>query len=99
MLVDLHLIHDGHAWIAHNDDVAATGSTLESLDRNLVADIAERIGSSRDRIITLRMHFDLTAIPQWMRQYSNHYFNRIITVELPPDHPDSPGDPDGAPAG
>jgi len=27
------------------------------------------------------MYFDNSTIPQWIRQYAQHYFNRIVEIE------------------
>ncbi len=81
-MMDFRLIHDGRNWIAENGSVSASAETLEDLDLKL-AEILGRLSEySRVNRLKIRMTFDNSVIPQWIRQYSNHYFNRIVTLNL-----------------
>ncbi|MFO8058781.1 MAG: DUF5395 family protein [bacterium] len=77
----MRLIHDGSMWLAENGETRASGRTLAELDRELGKllgrDHPEVSGSS----IKVRMTFDNAVFPEWMRQYSNHYFNRVVTIK------------------
>jgi hypothetical protein len=80
-MLELRLIHDGEFWIAENVELRVTGATLPALDREL----ARVLGRGRHRgeaEIEVRMTFDNSVIPQWIRQYSNHYFNRVVSLNL-----------------
>ena len=79
-VIDFTLTHDGDRWIATRGSLSATGATLEELDRNLIAMVEGELGESDSSGLRIRMTFDNSAIPEWIRQYSNHYFNRIVDV-------------------
>jgi hypothetical protein len=84
-MIELSLIHDGRHWVARADSWTARGETLEELDQ-AVADIVRRTEEPSDgRLLEVKMHFDISVIPRWMRQYSNHYFNRLVTVDFAPE--------------
>ncbi len=76
------LSHDGSDWIAETADVRARGRTLPELDRGLARLLAEKDPAACGQELKVLMTFDGASIPQWMRQYSNHYFNRIVTIKL-----------------
>ena len=42
--------------------------------------IRDAEGPGAGRQVTIRMTFDRSVIPEWIRQYSQHYFNRLVTV-------------------
>ncbi len=78
MKIECVLRHDGINWLVDGGSLQARGRTLEELD----AAVAERL---RDRVpaggeAKVFMTFDNTQIPEWIRQYAQHYFNREITV-------------------
>lgn len=79
-MIELTVLHDGRNWVASGDDISAAAPTLEELDRE-VGRLAREAGRVGERE-TLKVHmaFDYSTIPQWIRQYSQHYFNRIVTI-------------------
>lgn len=80
-MIELIITHDGKNWIAKSSELSAKGSSLEQLDNNLKKIVEERGLFDADKKIDLFMFFDNFTIPQWIRQYSQHYFNRILRVE------------------
>jgi len=80
-MLEFIIRHDGRWWIACNDDLEVRGLTLDDLDSRL-GDHFSRNCSISEKDITVRMNFDNSAIPEWIRQYSNHYFNRIVRINL-----------------
>ncbi len=81
-MLDFRIIHDGTHWIADKGTLVVRGRTLEELDRSLAAVVGEHFDVGDAAEIDVRMTFDNVTIPEWMRQYSNHYFNRIVTLSL-----------------
>jgi hypothetical protein len=73
--------HDGKNWIARNDMLAAEAPTLEALDREVGMIVKQEGYLEKCEKLDVFMAFDNSFIPQWMRQYSQHYFNRIIRVQ------------------
>jgi len=80
-MIELIIIHDGKNWIAKNNELFAKGASLEQLDNNLKKLLRQHGLLDVHEKLDLFMFFDNYTIPQWMRQYSQHYFNRILRVE------------------
>ncbi len=81
-MLTFRLIHAGGFWIAENGDVRVEAGTLPELDRELGLALGKtRKDGALDKI-DVRMTFDNSVLPKWMRQYSNHYFNRVVTLNL-----------------
>lgn len=74
-MIEASLTHDGGVWVARSGSWTARGRTLAELDRAVAGILRKRA--------TVRMHFDCAAFPAWIRQYSQHYFNRLVTIEAP----------------
>jgi len=79
-MIELTLTHNRGRWMAKGRTLTASAPTIEGLDRKIRRALRESPAGKR-RPQRGVMAFDRSAIPQWMRQYSQHYFNRIITVE------------------
>jgi hypothetical protein len=73
--------HDGRNWIARNDFLCAEAPTLQSLDNELRRLVKEKGYLEAGKKLDLFLAFDNSTIPVWMRQYGQHYFNRIVRVE------------------
>ena len=84
-MLELSLIHDGRFWIARSESWSAQGESIEELDVAVAKIAIEREQPDAGRRLQVRMTFDNMVIPEWIRQYSNHYFNRLVTVNFPPD--------------
>jgi len=81
-MLTFRLIHDGGLWIADNGNVRVEAGTLPELDRKLGLALGRSKQEGGPDRIDVRMTFDNSVIPKWMRQYSNHYFNRVVTINL-----------------
>ena len=81
MLIELTIIHDGRSWVAKNEFLNASAETLEMLDIELGNLIKQNQDIKRGERVEVYMSFDISTIPQWIRQYSQHYFNRIIYID------------------
>ena len=84
-MVELSLRHDGQWWVADSGSWTARGQTLEDLDRAVATTAREAREAEAGQPLVVRMTFDNAVIPQWMRQYSQHYFNRLVTLDVPPE--------------
>ena len=80
-MIELIVSHDGKNWIARSDLLSAEAPTLEELDNKLRKMVKEKGYLEPGKKLDFFMAFDNSTIPRWMRQYSQHYFNRIIQVE------------------
>ena len=79
-MLEFVLTHDGLNWIAKCNHITAKADTLEHLDQRIAHLIKEQQLIQSGEKKKIRYLFDNSTIPQWIRQYSNHYFNRIIEV-------------------
>lgn len=73
--------HDGKCWIIENGHSTISAPTLEKLDSRLENHMKENGLLKKGEKAEVFMAFDNSTIPQWIRQYAQHYFNRIVTVE------------------
>ena len=80
-MLDFRIVHDGNFWIAENESFTARGRTLEELDRELLSAIQQSPRIEDGEQLQIRMTFDGSSLPEWIRQYSSHYFNRVVTVK------------------
>ena len=74
------IIHDGQRWIATNHQFTAEAETLDHLDEKVKHYLKENKLIKPGEQKRIRFAFDNSTIPQWIRQYSNHYFNRIVEI-------------------
>ena len=81
MNIDLIIRHNGQNWLANNEVLNVTAPTLDELDDRLKLILREKNIHKKGSKTTVFMYFDNSTIPQWIRQYAQHYFNRILVVE------------------
>jgi hypothetical protein len=81
VVIELIVSHDGKNWIARNDVLYAEALTLGRLDNALKRQVKEKGYLKKGGKLDMFMAFDNATIPVWIRQYSQHYFNRIVRVE------------------
>ena len=79
-MIELIISHNGKNWTAKNDLLFAEAPTLEKLDGDLERQLKQKGFLEKAEGVDLFMSFDNSIIPQWIRQYSQHYFNRIIRL-------------------
>jgi hypothetical protein len=73
--------HDGREWILENEEAVLSSPTMDGLDQK-VREYVQGNGLLRaGEKLEVKMYFQNSTIPQWIRQYSQHYFNRILVVE------------------
>ena len=81
MDIELTIRHTGQNWLVENEYLTISAPTLEKLDHQLKILLKKKKihkDGTKTRVI---MFFDNSTIPQWIRQYAQHYFNRIIEIE------------------
>ncbi len=81
-MLTFRLIYERGYWIAECGDMRARAASLPELDKKLGKVLADMNPHSSGSKTAVLMTFDNSVIPQWMRQYSNHYFNRVVTIKL-----------------
>lgn len=80
-MIDMVIRHDGRNWVVEKGDLRLASPTLDGIDAE-VREFVKREGLVKNGQKTeVRMLFDNSTIPQWIRQYAQHYFNRVLVVE------------------
>lgn len=78
MRMKLFLRYDDR-WIAEGEGIKVSADTLEELDKVVESKLRE-MGYKGE--IEVYMEFDYSTIPQWIRQFHPHYFNRSVTFRI-----------------
>jgi len=81
MPMEFVISHDGRDWLARQGSVTLSAPTLEALDLEVAAFLRARRLIAKGEKAEVFMAFDNATIPQWIRQYAQHYFNRIVVIE------------------
>jgi hypothetical protein len=78
---NLTLTYDyrNNLWIAKCDDFAVKAGDLTELDKKIANELRKKGYKGR---VKLRMQFDYYTIPEWMRQFHPHYFDRIVEIDV-----------------
>ncbi len=79
--MELVISHNGRHWIARHEDGQFIGQRLADIDTQVSRFVREVGAVKKGQKLQVKMFFDTRAIPQWMRQYSQHYFNRILEID------------------
>ncbi len=79
--IRLNIWHDGRQWVASNDDFTFRGNSLDELDQNVRRYVLSRESLSRGDTFRVYMYFDNRTIPEWIRPYAQHYFDRILEIK------------------
>jgi len=81
MKIDFTITYSGNNWIAENEIIKASAPTLDELDIQVKNLLLNNEIIKKGEKVQLFMAFDNSTIPEWIRQYAQHYFNRIVVVE------------------
>ena len=79
--IDFIIRYSGKSWIVENELLRSAAPTLDELDINVKNLLIEKKIIKKGEKAKLFMAFDNSTIPQWIRQYAQHYFNRIVEIE------------------
>lgn len=78
--IELTLDHDGRRWVLSGDELCVAAKELDQIDRKLEMALQHRLDSEGRLEVVMRTNN--TMIPEWMRPYMNHYFNRHLELPL-----------------
>lgn len=73
------LTHDGRNWIFRFDEHSLRAPTLEKLDAKIYALVKN--DPKYQKVEKVVMCFDNDTLPQWIRQYMPHYFDRVLELK------------------
>lgn len=74
--MEFTLTHDGEYWRAQAEGIDVRAESLTSLDDALLDQLRE--SGCNNWPVNVVMRFDRNTLPDWMRQYAYHYFNRYV---------------------
>ena len=80
MDIELTIRHTGQNWLVENEYLTISAPTLEKLDHQLKILLKKKNIHKDGTKTRVLMFFDNSTIPQWIRQYAQHYFNRILEI-------------------
>ena len=80
MEIELTIRHTGQNWLVENEYLTISAPTLEKLDHQLIILLKKKKIHKDGTKTRVLMFFDNSTIPQWIRQYAQHYFNRILEI-------------------
>ncbi len=78
--MDVVITHDGRNWVIENDRLRLASPTLDELDVELARLMRARGMVKKGQVAKVFMGFDNATIPEWMRPFAQHYFNRVVEV-------------------
>ena len=81
MDIEVTIRYTGQNWLIENKDFSLSAPTLDDLDRRLKTVLKKKELHKEGMKTRVFMYFDNATIPQWIRQYGQHYFNRIIELD------------------
>ncbi len=67
-------------WQLKSNLFRLSAPTLDALDDLVRQNLRRRGMPGRGERVEVYMAFDNSTIPQWIRQYAQHYFNRILVI-------------------
>lgn len=84
MTADVEIILDqrGRDWIARHEDFVLKADSLAELDEKVRAKLIESRRYPTGSRVSVLMSTDNGLIPDWMRPYQSHYFNRAVSFEV-----------------
>ncbi len=80
--MELSLEHNGKKWVAQNQQIHIEAEELTDLDIQVKEAVIQQNLYPKGSKVTVYMNFNQAVIPEWIRQYANHYFNRKITFTI-----------------
>jgi hypothetical protein len=81
MLMEFVIRHNGKDWLVENEHLTVSAPTLDDLDKELEKRMKQKGLIKKGERSKVFMAFDNSTIPQWIRQYAQHYFNRIVEIQ------------------
>ncbi|ADB58681.1 DUF5395 domain-containing protein [Archaeoglobus profundus] len=67
------------SWIAEGNGLVIRADTLDELDKEIAKEL-KKLGYKGT--VKVHMKFDYETIPQWIRQFHPHYFNRTVVLKI-----------------
>lgn len=94
MNADIELIctETNGRWFAYNEELEVSGFSWQELEEKLTLELSSKEIVPPGRRLTVLMMCDPRVIPAWMRPYQSHYFNRLLSIQIPEQTRDRRGE-------
>lgn len=79
-MIEMMIDHDGRNWIVSGNGLRIAARELDDIDRELEKALKSRI--DEEGKLNVFMSSNNEMIPEWMRPFMNHYFNRCLELPL-----------------
>ncbi len=79
--IEMTLGHNGRDWILSNEDLVVSAGSLDELDRKLEKALHQEWQKEQPLEVHMMSNND-EMIPEWMKPYMDHYFNRVLELPL-----------------
>lgn len=78
--IEMMIDHDGRNWVVSGGDLKIAAEELYEIDRLLEKALQPQL--EKEGKLNVFMATNNEIIPEWMRPYMNHYFNRQLELPL-----------------
>jgi len=72
----------GGTWVADGAGLHARAGSLDALDREIARQLRAAGRYPPGSTVRVFMACERTVIPEWMRAYQSHWFNRDVSLTL-----------------
>lgn len=79
--MDFVIYHDGRNWCLANDQLRVFAPAIDALDAELTRVMRQQGHIKAGERKKVRMLYDYSTLPPVIRQYAQHYFNRVVEIE------------------
>ncbi len=79
--IEMTLGHNGRDWVLSNENLVVSANSLDELDRKLEKALHHKWMDQQPLEVHMMSNND-EMIPEWMKPYMDHYFNRILELPL-----------------
>jgi hypothetical protein len=79
-MIEFVITHDGKDWVIENDRLRLARPTIDDLDAEVGPALVGEGMLAKGETCQVLMRFNNATIPEWMRPYAQHYFNRMIRI-------------------
>lgn len=78
--IEVMIDHDGCNWVISGNNLRISARDLDDIDRQLEIVLQPQLAGGKR--IDVIMTTNNEIIPEWMRPYMSHYFNRHLELPL-----------------
>lgn len=78
--IEMMIDHDGRNWVLSGNNLRICAENLDDMDRKLETALQPQL--KREGRLNVFMRSNNELIPEWMRPFMNHYFNRCLELPL-----------------